>query len=450
MPDDDRSPAPLPPQDGAAERIVLGSVMLSGGRVCDELGDLRPGDFYWPQHGALFTLLQRLAAVHHPTDPVAVLDALRKDPIRGLDAAYLHTLQASVPAVAQAGHYAGLVRARAMARAIIQAGERVTQVGYSAADAYEMTDACDHARKLIDDATTRTGQLDDEPFGAGLAETIDALTDPPAYIPTPWISLDQVIGGWAPGRMYAIGARPRVGKSVLLLQAAAYAAKLGHPAVVFTLEMSRQELHERLLSSVAQVPYPRIETHALTDDDMQRIVAAQATMYDWPLRIIDAPLQGVASMRQVLRQLSRRRPVEFVGLDYLQLMQTPTGSKVNRQEVVADFSRSLKLLSKEFHCPVVVPSQLNRNSEGRADKVPGLGDMRESGAIEQDCDVVLLLHRDLDSAEPLDHERLGVSVAKNRQGAMGAVHLRFEGWFQRATMPRFKVAGRPDYEAEAS
>lgn len=446
----DEHGVPLPPHDAAAERIVLGALMETAGRAADEGGDLRAEDFYWPQHGALFALLQRLAAERKPSDPVAVLAELRTEPVRGLDGPYLHTLQASVPTVAVVGHYAGIIRARSAARALIRAGQQVVQMGYAAADEDDLTDAADKARRTLDDALDRCGQLDDEPFGAGLSQTIDALTDPPTYIPTPWLALDQVIGGWAPGRLYAVGARPRVGKSVLVVQAAAYAAKLGHPAVVFTLEMSRQELQQRLLSSVAQVPYARIESHALTDDDMGRIVNAQATMYDWPLRIIDTPVMGVASMRQALRHLARRRPVELVVLDYLQLMQTPAGTKTNRQEVVADFSRSLKLLAKEFSCPVVMASQLNRNSEARADKMPSLGDMRESGAVEQDCDVVLLLHRDLDSAEPLDHERLGVAVAKNRHGAMGMVPLQFEGWFQRITSPRFRVARHPSEDLEAS
>jgi len=362
---------------------------------------------------------------------VAVLAVLRAAPVRGLDGPFLHSLVASVPASLQAPHYAEIIRARATARAVIRAGQRVVQMGYAAAEERDLTDVCDQARKLLDDATTRTGDLGDEMFGAGLGRTIDALAEPADALRTPWVALDDVIGGWVPGRLYAIGARPRIGKSVLLMQAAAYAAKLGHPSVVFTLEMSRQELEQRLLSSVAQVPYPRIEMHALTDDDMQRVLRAQAMMYDWPLRIIDAPLQGVATMRQALRHLSRRRPVEFVGLDYLQLMQSPAGSKVNRQEVVADFSRSLKLLAREFDCPVVVPSQVNRNPESRADKMPSLGDLRESGAIEQDSDVVMLLHRDLDSTEPRDHERMTVAIAKNRHGAMGSVRLRFEGWYQR-------------------
>lgn len=437
----------LPPQDAAAERVVLGAVMESAGRAAGECGDLRAGDFYWPMHGALWTLLARLAADRQPCDPVAVLAALRAEPVRGLDGPYLHTLLASVPSAAHVGYYAAIVRARSTARAVIQAGTRIVQIGYSAAEDDDLTVACESARKLIDDATIRAGRVDDEPFGVYLNEIIDALDSPPAVLPTPWLGLDEVIGGWGAGRLYAIGARPRVGKSVMLLQAAAYVARHGHPAVLFTLEMSRRELLQRLLSSVAAVPYPRVEGHCLTDDDMQRIVRAQGAMYDWPLRIIDAPLQGVSSMRQVLRQLSRRRPVEFVGLDYLQLMQSPQGGRQTRQEVVADFSRSLKLLAKELGCAVVTASQLNRNSEARADKMPSLGDMRESGAVEQDCDVVLLLHRDLDSPEPLDHERLGVAVAKNRHGAMGMVHLQFEGWFQRAVTPRFRVARHPSEEA---
>lgn len=432
MPDDDFDPGPLPPHDAAAERIVLGAVLVAGGRTLNDLGDLRAADFYWPQHGALYTLLQRMAADRDPVDPVAVFDRLRKDPIRGLDGTYLHTLQASVPTAASAGYYAGLVRSRAMARAIIQAGQRVTQIGYSAADAEEMTDAADQARRTIDAALDRAGDLDDEPFGAILSRTIDALEQPPRYVATPWLDLDRLIGGWAAGRLYAVGARPGVGKTVVALQAAAYAAQNDVPAVVFTLEMSATELHQRLLSQVAQVPYQRVEGHVLTDDDMNKIVQAQARMYEWPLRIIDNTGLSPATMRQALRHLSRRRPVGFVALDYLQLMASPTGSKAPRQEVVADFSRGLKLLAKEFDCPVVTASQLNRNPEQRADKVPGLSDLRESGAIEQDCDVVLLLHRDQHAEQEYDREKLLMSVAKNRHGSVGAVSLHFQGWFQRA------------------
>lgn len=447
MPDDfDETGAPLPPQDGAAERIVLGAVMDSGGRAWDDLGDLRAGDFYWPQHAALFALLQRLIGERAPVDPVAVLVELQRNPIRGVAAPYLHTLVASVPSVLHVGHYAGIVRARASARAIIRAGQRVVQVGYSAADATEMTDAVDTARRLIDDATSRTGALDGEPLGVSLGATIDALLEAPQYVATPWIGLDEVIGGWAPGRLYAVGARPAVGKSVLGLQAAAYAARNGIPAVVFTLEMSKAELNRRLLAQVAEVPYKRIDEQTVTDDDMRKMVEAQGLMYDWPLRIIDTSQMSVPLMRQALRHLSRRRPVGLVVLDYLQLMASPAGSKAPRQEVVADFSRSLKLLAKEFDCPVICISQLNRNSEQRADKLPGLADLRESGAIEQDCDVVLLLHREHDAVEELKREKLMVSVAKNRHGATGAIQLRFEGWFQRATTQRFQVARNPaDY-----
>jgi replicative DNA helicase len=423
---------PLPPHDAAAERIVLGAVMTSAGQAADEVGDLRAPDFYWPVHGALWSLLARLLSERKPCDPVAVLAALRAEPIRGLDGPYLHTLIAAPPMSVQVGHYAEIIRARATARAVIQAGQRCVQMGYAAAEERELTDVCDQARKLIDDATVRGSEADDEPFGAGLDRTIEALAEPPDVMPTPWATLDEIMGGWAPGRMYAIGARPTLGKSVLLLQAGAYAARLGHPAVIFSLEMSRREMEQRLLADIANVPYPRIMAHALTDADMSKIVQAQAVMYDWPLRIIDTPLQGVANMRQILRQLSRRRPVEWVGLDYLQLMQSPAGSKANRQEVVADISRSLKLLAREFECPVVVPSQLNRGPESRADKMPSLGDLRESGAIEQDCDVVLLLHREPDAPDVMDQEKLTVLIAKNRFGATGNVRLRFIGWHQRA------------------
>ncbi|HET9893767.1 MAG TPA: replicative DNA helicase [Streptosporangiaceae bacterium] len=420
------------PGDVAAEQCVLGGMMLSADVIDDVTREISGGDYYRPAHQIIHEAILELYTTGHPTtDPVAVAALISKHgdlgKIGGAD--YLHTLIASVPLAANAGYYARIVREKATCRKLIEVGTRITQSGYAGdADADELIG---RAQAEVDGlSAARDGKHRN--FQTLLSDVICGLEkEPPGRIETPWRDLDQELR-IAPDSFTVIGARPGVGKSVLGAQMAAHAAiRLGQPAVIFSLEMSEEDLMLRVLSSEARVPLDRLTHRQLTDDDWQRIARTKGWIQDAPLTIIDDAGTSLASIRSCLRSMRRAAPA-LVVLDYLQLMRT-AGRSENRQVEVAANSRGCKLIGREFKTAVVAMVQVNRGPEQRADKRPLLADLRESGAIEADADNVLLLHREdlYDKTSP----RLGevdVIIAKQRNGPTGTVALAFQGHYSRA------------------
>lgn len=429
-----------PPNDLGAEQIVLGAMMDPGrdrrapGAVADVAEIITAGDYYRAAHQIVHETIMRLYETSEPTDPVAVSAALMRNGELGKvgGAPYLHTLQASVPTAANGGYYARIVRERAIQRRVIEAGTRIVQLGYSGdAESDEIVDRAQAEVYRLADTSGLGGDVQD--FRELMDDVLVGLEhEPPGRLSTPWTDLDFLLR-IASGSMTIIAARPAVGKSVVGLQIGLHAAlNTGQPAVVCSLEMSRQELMIRALSSAARIPMNHLTRRELTDDDWTRLSQARALLADVPLIIDDQPGQSLASIRARMRKVARIKDPAVLVVDYIQMLETP-GRVESREKEVAAFSRGLKLIGREFDIPVIAVAQLNRGSEHRMDKRPALSDLRESGSLEQDADNVILLHREdaYDRESPRAGE-IDLIVAKQRNGPTGTVTLAFQGHYSRA------------------
>ncbi|MBU8813911.1 replicative DNA helicase [Mycolicibacterium goodii] len=391
-----------PPQDMAAEQSVLGGMLLSKDAIADVLERLRPGDFYRPAHQNVYDAILDLYGRGEPADAVTVAAELdRRGLLRRIGGApYLHTLISTVPTAANAGFYAGIVAEKALLRRLVEAGTRVVQYGYAGADGADVSDVVDRAQAEIYDVTERRASEDFVPLEDLLQPTmdeIDAIASQGGIsrgVPTGYIDFDEHTGGFTPGQMICIAARPGVGKSTMgldILRHCSIAQRL--PSVIFSLEMSKSEIVMRLLSAEAKVRLDAMRSGRMSDDDWVRMAKRMGEISEAPLYIDDSPNLTMMEIRAKARRLKQKTGLRLVVIDYLQLMTSPGKRFENRQTEVSDFSRQIKLMAKELDLPVVAISQLNRGPEQRADKMPQISDLRESGSIEQDCDTVILLHR---------------------------------------------------------
>ena len=414
-----------PPQDLAAEQSVLGGMMLSKDAIADVLEKLRPGDFYRPAHQNVYDAVLDLYARGEPADAVTVAAELdRRGLLRRMGGAlYLHTLISTVPTAANAGYYAGIVAERALLRRLVEAGTRVVQYGYAGAEGADVNEIVDRAQAEIYDVTERRTTEDFVVLESLLQPTmdeIDAIASQGGIargVPTGFTELDEVTNGLHPGQMIVIAARPGMGKSTLGLDfLRSCSIKNRMASVVFSLEMSKSEIVMRLLSAEAKIKLTDMRSGRMSDDDWTRLARRMSEISEAPLYIDDSPNLTMMEIRAKARRLKQKSDLKLIVIDYLQLMTS--GKKVeSRQQEVSEFSRQLKLLAKELEVPVVAMSQLNRGPEQRTDKKPMLSDLRESGAIEQDADMVILLHRP--DAFERDDPRGGEAdliLAKHRNG----------------------------------
>lgn len=407
-----------------AEQSLLGAVMLSRQALEDVQGVVSASDFYEPKHEVIFEVIESLVRKGSPVDAVTVVSEIGVDLQRAGGAGYPHELTSIVPTAANAGYYAEIVHEAALRRQVANAGTRIVQW----APDLPMPELADKARKEVDDALgvqKRKVRFLDET----IKETIDSIGQPHPSIPSPWPSLNDVISGFRHGALSVVGARPAVGKTSIGIQVALELARHGN--VLFSsLEMSERELHFRCMAAGAWIP------HAMLEAPQPLPPWANVKLAKWfketPKRIVfdDRGSITVNDVRVQARSVAREGKLAGVVVDYLQLI-SGTDPKAKRLEIVGEASRQLKLLAKDLGCPVIALSQLNRNSEGRADKRPQLADLRESGDIEQNADVVLLLHRDMDPSSGSDD--LEVLVAKNRHGATRAVSMDWHGQFMAVT-----------------
>ncbi len=433
-----------PPHDLLAEQSALGGMMLSNDAVADVTEVVRGLDFYLPKHEVVFDAILNLYSHGEPTDVIAVTDELTKTGLlpRAGGAEYLHTLTGLVPTAANAGYYASIVAEKAVLRRLVEAGTRIVQMGYASEG--EVTDLVNNAQAEIYGVT---GGLDSEDY----IPLVDAIHDAVeeielargrdgqlAGVPTGFSELDSLTNGLHGGQLIIVGARPAMGKSTLALDFARTAAvhhKL--PTIFFSLEMGRSEIATRLLSAESGIPMHVLRKGNMDERDWTRLASVRGDIGDAPLYIDDSPNMTLVEIRAKCRKLSQRVGLKMVVVDYLQLMTS--GKKVeSRQQEVSEFSRALKLLAKELQVPIVALAQLNRGPEQRADKKPALSDLRESGSLEQDADIVILLHRE--AAYDRDHPRAGEAdliVAKHRNGATDDIAVAFQGMYSRfADMPR--------------
>jgi replicative DNA helicase len=410
-----------PPQDVIAEQSVLGGMLLSKDAISDVVEILRERDFYRPAHELIYDAIVDLYGRGEPADPVTVSAELTKrgDLVRAGGAPYLHTLISSVPTAANAGYYAKIIRERAIMRRLVEAGTKIVQLGYT--DEGEVDDAVDQAQAEVYAVTERRESEDYVQLSELLPAAYDEIEKISAGVAgegvkTGFKDLDALTNGFHPGNMIVLAARPAVGKSTLGLDIARYASiHKRETSVIFSLEMSRSEITMRMLSAEARVPLNNIRSGQLGEEEWAKMARRMGEISDAPLFIDDSPNLSWMEIRAKSRRLKQRHDLNLIVIDYLQLMTS--GKRVeNRQQEVSEFSRQLKLLAKELNVPVVAISQLNRSPEQRSDKKPMLSDLRESGSIEQDADVVILLHReDLYDSQNRSGEA-DLIVAKHRNG----------------------------------
>ncbi len=436
--DDPGTPDRTPPQDIAAEQSVIGAMLLSKDAIADVVETLREGDFYRPAHTLVYATILDLYGRGEPADAVTVSAELTRIGELGRvgGAPYLHTLVASVPTAANAGYYARIVRERAVLRRLVEAGTRIVQMGYSGDGDVDMV--VDRAQAAIYDVTDRRTSEDYLSLAdimPGTLEEIDAIASRGgvlAGVPTGFADLDAVTNGMHGGQMIVVAARPAIGKSTLGLDLARSASiRHGLTSAIFSLEMSRNEIAMRLLSAEAQIALNHLRSGTMSDADWQKLARKMSAVSEAPLFIDDSPNMTMMEIRAKCRRLKQRHDLRLVVIDYLQLMSS--GKKVeSRQQEVSEFSRSLKLLAKELDVPVVAISQLNRGAEQRTDKRPQMSDLRESGSIEQDADMVILLHRE--DAYERESPRAGEAdfiLAKHRNGPTGNFTVAFQGHYSR-------------------
>jgi replicative DNA helicase len=362
-------------------------------------------------------------------DAITVADALTRDGDIGLvgGAAYLHELAQMCPSPAAGSYYAGIVAKTAVRRRLATAGGKIRDLAMAGGDEDDMVEV---ARREVDStskATTNTVQS----FGETIDRMIDMLDEKPNHTPTPWQGVNDIIGGLRPGALYVVGARPSVGKSVIALQLAKGLS--AHGSVAFSsLEMSETDVQMRAVSADLHIDLRRLIERDLTTGDWNKIRDRRAAWSNVPLYVDDRSGVTVTDIKRFARSVNRRQPLAGIVVDYLQLMSPPPGDKRPRHEFVADCSRQLKILAMDMNIPVIALSQLNRASEQRQDKLPQLSDLRESGAVEQDADVVILLHREIMGEKRGD---LSMLIAKNRHGSTAFAELAFWGHYCKAVDP---------------
>ena len=431
-PPDDR----LPPQDLGAEQSVLGSMLLNKDAIADCLEVTKSADFYRPAHELIYDAVLDLYGRGEPADAITVADELNKrgDLTRVGGQAYLHQLIQSVPTAANAGYYAEIVHERAVLRRLVEAGTRIVQMGYGQGEG-DVDEIVNRAQAEVYSVAEKRGGEDYHQLGELLNATMEEIeaaagrTDEMTGVPTGFLELDNLTNGLHPGQMIVVAARPAVGKSTLGIDIARAAAiKHQMATAVFSLEMSRTEITMRILSAEATIQLQDLRKGLKGQEQWNKLARVMGKISDAPLFIDDSPNMSLMEIRSKCRRLKQQHNLRMVIIDYLQLMSS--GKKVeSRQQEVAEFSRALKLLAKELEVPVIAISQLNRGPEQRTDKRPQMSDLRESGSIEQDADMVILLHRD--RSDPERDGEADVIVAKHRNGPTADIVLAFQGHYSR-------------------
>jgi replicative DNA helicase len=406
---------------------------------------VRPADFYKPAHVHIYDAILSLYGSGEPVDPITVADELTRagtlDMIGG--PAALVALQANAPAISNAGRYGRIIEELAVLRRMIGAAGEIAELGYSMPD--DVTKAVDSAESMIFDLAQHRNAGTTATIRQLLEQSLDRLEqlyergEAITGTPTGYLDLDELLSGLQPNALVVVGARPAMGKTSFALGMASHAALVARrPVLFFSLEMSQLEITQRVLCSEARVDATRVRNGKLNENDWEKIGHTVGRLAEAPIWIDDNPNVTVMEIRSKARKLkSQIGDLGLVVVDYVQLMTGRTSAE-SRQVEVAEISRGLKILAREIETPVVALAQLNRGLEQRADKRPMLSDLRESGSLEQDADVVLFLYRDeIYNRESTDLGIAEVIVAKHRSGPTGMVRLAFLGQYTRfANMAR--------------
>ena len=423
------------PRDIEAEQAALGSMMLSPDALATCLEILGPDDFSRPAHQLIFAAVKTVADRGEPADAITVKAELehRGALLKIGRAEYLHTLIACVPSAGSAGWYAGRVRECAIRWRLVEASDRIRQAAL--AGGTDLAERVDAAYRIIDEAAGTIAPGGARSIADLVGAVLDALEKGPDQVQSVrsgWSDLDGLVPGFRPGEMITVGGRPGMGKSVVMLNIAVRAGvTFNRPVLVCTLEMSAEECIERVLAFDGGVDLRKIRARLLDETDWDRLAGSYSRLTAaGNLMIDDDPYMSVQTIRSDLRAMARAgHPAELVVVDYLGLMGK-RGKSESREREVSEISRGLKLLAKEFKVPILVGSQLNRGPEMRSDHRPLPADLRDSGSVEQDSDIVILLYReDAYEQETARAGEIDLIVAKNRQGALGTATLAFRGHY---------------------
>ncbi|MBI2354558.1 MAG: replicative DNA helicase [Deltaproteobacteria bacterium] len=437
----------LPPQSLEAEMSILGGILIDNDAINRVLEILTADDFYRESHRKIFQAMMRLSDSREPCDLITMSDALRKqgELEEAGGAAYLATLVDYVPTAANVGYYCKIVKEKSVNRRLISVATEIVTRGYD--EQSDVNELLDIAQKQIYEISENKLRPQYVPVQAVLKEAftiLKTLHDRKEHVtgtPTGYVDLDHMTAGFQPGDLIIIAARPSMGKTTLALNIAEYASADPHnkkktPSVIFSLEMGKEQLVMRFLASIAKVDFGRMRTGHFQDSDWPRLTRAAGILHDSKIFIDDTPAISVLELRSKARRLKSEHDIGLIIVDYLQLMRGGANPE-SRQQEISDISRSLKALAKELGVPVIALSQLNRELEKRGDKRPMMSDLRESGAIEQDADVIMFVYREAvycehcrkrDGTCTHGHERNAeLIIGKQRNGAIGTVNLAFFG-----------------------
>ncbi|HOP91915.1 MAG TPA: replicative DNA helicase [Acetivibrio thermocellus] len=426
----------IPPQNIEAEQSVLGAILLDKEVLSSVTEIISSQDFYREDHREIFEAIMDLYEKGEPIDLITVAEQLKVrgslEAVGGLE--YLTNLASLVPTTANAKHYAKIVEEKSILRRLIKASNEIINMGYEAAE--EVSYVLDKAEKSIFDVLQKRNTQGFALIKDVLIDTfnrLEELYNNKGYItgiPTGFVDLDYKTAGLQNSDLILIAARPAMGKTSFVLNIAQYAAIHAKvPVAIFSLEMSKEQLVNRMLCCEAMVDSQKMRTGKLEDSDWQKVARALGPLSEAPIYIDDTPGLSVAEIRAKCRRLKLEKNLGLVVIDYLQLMQG-RGKSESRQQEISEISRSLKILAKEINVPVLTLSQLSRAPELRSDHRPILSDLRESGAIEQDADIVMFLYRD-DYYNP-DTEKKNIAeviIAKHRNGSTGTVELAWLGQY---------------------
>lgn len=422
----------VPPHNLEAEESVLGACLLSREAIPNVIEAVTPNDFYKPAHGEIFSAILNLYGRGEPVDAITLGEELRRigllESIGGVS--YIHTLVSGVPTAGSAGHYARIVEEHALLRRLIEASHTIEELAFSVPES--VGDAVDQAENLVYQVSRRRISDDFKALRELLAENmemVERLYEKGSSITglaSGFTEFDKITAGFQPSNLIIVAARPSMGKSSWAISVAQHVAvQQKVPVVIFSLEMSTMELVQRLMCSEAHVDSNRLRRGALQDSDWPKISHALGRLGEAPIYIDDTAHMSIMEMRAKCRRLQSKHGLGLVIVDYLQLMQ-PTRHTDNRVHEVSEISRSLKILARDLEVPVMAISQLSRNLEHRPDKRPILADLRDSGALEQDSDLVVFIYRD-EVYNP-DSPQKGIAeinIAKHRNGPIGKVELTF-------------------------
>ncbi len=424
----------VPPQNLEAEVSVLGGILLENEALNNVLEILQANDFYREAHRKIFTAMIQLYERNDPVDFITLAEALKKkdelEAVGGLE--YLNQLVNSVPTAANISYYAHIIKEKSLLRKLIQRATEIINEGY--ANSGDINEFLDRAERLIFEISedrVRPSFYTLKDILKTSFKTIEKLYEKRQIItgvPTGFTKLDELTSGLQPSDLIIVAGRPSMGKTTFALNIAQHAAiEAGITVAIFSLEMAKEQLALRMLCSEAKIDAHRLRGGFLSENDWPRLTKAAGKLSEALIFIDDSPAISALEMRAKARRLKAEHNLGLVVVDYLQLMRGRTDSETREQEI-SDISRSLKALAKELHIPVMALSQLNRRVEERGDKRPQLADLRESGAIEQDADVIIFLYRDEVYNRAEDNPNKGkaeIIIGKQRNGPTDKFELAF-------------------------